>query len=524
MSLVRMLGSVLVLGVSSSAMAAAPGTLSFKTVVNGEPVTAGCTLDAWPAGMRNVDKDAALEPTASGDAHSGVELPPGSWDALVHCPSERGEIASLARGVSIKSGKPATPSISMENAALIVHGNNNANRVKGDVTAYFAGTTLQAATAQTSNRMEVAAGTYDIRIVGEVDGEQCTVQVAAHVVKPGRPSPLQVDMSAGMVKLTVLRNGKPAEGGGAVTFTGQVNRIKEFAAGEAVPLAPGTYDVLGSLSSSFDFAEKRERKVTITPGKVTQVTVDLPRGSMSTMCELDKREAPATIYGYLPGATEHFNTAECGQTLELSPGKYNFKTVLDADKAGYRVLGGAKAPEVWQRDVVIQKGKQVSLTADFSPARIKVLARRNGVLADAAVTLTISGGATAGGGPAWEELPVQPGRYDVEVIFPGKKAPTRQLVRGVACKAKAVCTVDVNLEYAQLTVEVFKGGQTQPTAEVLLYKGGAEVPYARGASGEALEVPPGEYVPEVRVDGSKKRFSAMRLRAGEPEVRKVEVE
>lgn len=503
---------------------AADGQIIVQPTVNDTLAKEGCTAAAYPAGANAAEADKDTDAVADGDAHAGLTVAAGKYDVVTTCPTERGPIKQLTPAVAVKAGKPTNVPVKLENAALIVHGNNNGTRVKGDVAVFFAGTRLEVGKVATSNRLELSSGTYDIRIVGEVDGENCTVQVDKHALKAGRPQPLQVDMSNGMLKLLVKRNGKDAEGAGAVTFTGGANRIKEFASGEPVALAPGTYDVLGSLSSSFDFAEKRQRKVVITPGKVTEVAMDLPRGSVSTACELDGKEAPATIYGYLPGATEHFNTAPCGQVLELSPGKYHFKIVLDAEQAGYKILGGGSAPIIWHRNISVEKGKNKALAADFSPARIKVLARRNGELADAAVTLTLSGGPSAGGGPAWEELPLPPGRYDVEVMFPGKRGVSKELVRGIECQARKVCPVEVNLERAFLTVEVFKGGEPAPTAEIILYKGGSEVPYVKGASGEMLEVPPGEYVPEIRLGGTRKPLHKMRLRTGEPESKRVEVD
>jgi hypothetical protein len=74
-------------------------------------------------------------------------------------------------------------------------------------------------------------------------------------------------------------------------------------------------------------------------------------------------------------------------------------------------------------------------------------------------------------------------------------------------------------------LEVIQGGQVKPEGEVLLYKEGSEIPYTKGKSGEELEVPPGEYVPEVRVGTAKRQIHKVRLRAGDHEpARKVEVD
>jgi hypothetical protein len=110
-------------------------------------------------------------------------------------------------------------------------------------------------------------------------------------------------------------------------------------------------------------------------------------------------------------------------------------------------------------------------------------------------------------------------------VFPGKHAPSKELVRGVDCAAGKACTVGVNLERATFVLEVVQGGQVRPDGEVLLYKEGSELAYARGKSGEEMEVPPGEYVPEVRVGAAKRQIHKVRLRAGDHEpARKVEVD
>ncbi|MBI5496749.1 MAG: hypothetical protein HY904_17180 [Deltaproteobacteria bacterium] len=484
-----------------------------------------CVLRAYAAGSLSRENQAAPEPVATGKVGEDVELKPGKYDVALECPVESRKVDALSRGVAVKAGKATPLAVKIEKGAFIVHGVHGDSRAqKGEYTVWFEGTAITAGQAAVGSRVTVAAGNYDVKLETEVDGEPVVVLVQKYAVKAGRPQVLNMDISPGMVKLLVTRNGKPAEGGGAVTFPGQRERIKEFTAGEPVPVSPGTYDVLGSLASSFDFTEKRQRKVVIKAGEVTEVKMDLPRGTVRTTCTMDGKEVPASVQGFIPGAPDYFNTAPCGQILELSPGKYQFKLVLDAEKAGWKVQGGVPPPEVWHRNVVVAASKGGEVKADWTPARLRVTAKKNGTPTEAAVTVLKPGGPAVGGGPAGEELVLIPGRYDVELLFPGKRGPARELVRGVDCPAGKTSAVGVNLERATLTLDVFAAGQPRADAEVLLFKEGSDIPYARGKAGEELEVPPGDWVPEARAGELRRQFSRMRLRAGDREHRKVELE
>jgi hypothetical protein len=517
----RLLAGLLLVGPSMVWAAPQQGSIKVAATVDDE-AAAGCTIKAYAAGSTTKESPEVLA-EGSGDE---VSVPAQKLDVLVECPKDGASVGSLVKGVGVKPGAKATVvTVKMEKAALIVHGVHGDSRVsKGEITLRYAGTFVEAGRAPVGSRVTVSAGNYDVHLETEVDGEPVVVLEPGQAVKAGRPQVLSLNVSHGLLKLVVLRNGKPAEGGGAVTFPGQQGRIKEFSTGDPVPVSPGTYDVLGSLQSSFDFKEQRTRKVTVTPGKITEVVMNFPRGTVSTHCMLDGKEAVGTVYGYLPGAAEDFNKAPCGQVLELSPGKYHLKLVLDAEASGYKILGGGPAPEVWHRNVSVDKSSSKDAKADFSPSRIKVVAKKNNVETEAAITIIKPGGPVLGGGPSGQELPIPPGRWDVEVLFPLKRGPAKELVRGVECQASKVCTVGINLERATLMVEVFQGGQPKPDAEVVLYKEGSDIPYVKGKSGEDLEVPPGDWVPEVRAGQAKRQVNKMRLRAGDRETRKVELE
>ncbi|MEW5853638.1 MAG: hypothetical protein AB2A00_32985 [Myxococcota bacterium] len=499
------------------------GELQVDAVVNGSPQTTGCTVRVYPGGGQSSEKEEGDAPVVEGEAGKALTVPAGKYDVATVCNTERLTLASFSPGVTVKAGKTQKVPVNLESGGIILHAMLNGTRIKSEVAVLFPGTNYEVARGQGSNRIELATGTYDVRMTAEVEGDVATVLLEKQEVKAGRPTPQQVDMSPGKVELTVRRNGKVGEGAGAIALPGQARRIKEFSTGEPVSLAPGNYDVIGSLSSSFDFAEKRQRRVVVKPGVITKVDLDLPRGTIRTTCELDGKETVATVYGYMPGAEDYFNKAECGQTLELAPGKYHLKFELDAEKAGYKVLGGSKAPEIWVRNFVVDKSKEKPAKADFTPARLKVAAKKNGQPTDAAVTVVQTGTGTLGGGPSGEVLPIPPGRYDLEVLFPGKRAPSKETVRGVECRPHKECVVEVNLERATLVLEVFQAGKPASLAEVVLYKGGSEVPYVKGRSGEELEVPPGDYIPEVRLGDAKRQVNKMRLRPGDQETRKVEL-
>jgi hypothetical protein len=521
----RVLQGLVAAGLAAGAVNAAPavGQLTVTVKVEDADTVDGCTVKALKPGVVRADASAVNSPLAEGAPAAALEVPVGKVDVLTDCTVDNVHYVQLDEGVKV--AKATTHKVDLKKGSVIVHGMQGSTRVsKGEYVMSVAGTSVEAGRAPLGQRTYVAVGPYDLRVETEVEGEACTVWLPGQQVKEGRPQVIQADVSRGMLELLVLRNGKPGEGAGAITFPGQQNRIKEFGTAEPVAVSPGTYDVLASLESSFDFTEKRQRKVVVAPGKVTQVKLDMPRGTVTTRCELDGKEAHATVQGFVPGAAEFFNQAPCGQVLELSPGKYHFKLVLDAQKSGFKVLGDAPAPEVWHRNVVVKAGKDVAAVANWSPSRLFVKATKNGEPVEAAVTVSRSGGAVVGGGPSGQALPMSPGRYDVEVLFPSRRAPTREMVRGVECAAGKPCDVSVNIERAVLVIEAWRGEAQAADADVVVYKEGSEVPYIKGRSGDELELPPGVWLPEVRVNGKGKQVSKMRLKAAERETRRVEVE
>jgi hypothetical protein len=518
-------GAVWLMTALSSARAAPLGKLAVTAAVNGETQKEGCVVRIYAGGSQRGEAQEEAVPLLEGSSEAVLEIAGGTYDVAAVCNTGSLVLAWLGSDVRIKNGKTTALKVRMESGAIIVHSTVNGSRSQGQVTLLFPGSTYQVASGLVGNRIEVATGFYDVRVSSEVNGDHSVVTLERQEVKPGRPRVLRVDMSPGMLQLVVLRNGKPADGAGAVTLPGRVRRIKEFSTDDVVALPPGLYDVLGSLSSSFDFAERRQRNIKIVPGKTTEVSVALVRGSVLPQCVLDGRPAPGTIFGILPGAEDYFNSAPCGQTLELSPGKYHFKLALDREKAGYLVVGGANAPDVNHRNVTVKPGKQTTLLGDFTPGRMLIRTTRNGQTSEAAVTvISTTTGAALGGGPSGEILDVPPGRYDLEVTWPSKSGGARETRRNIVITAGRLTTLDANLERGTLALEVYLGGKSELNAEVLVYKGAATVPYIKGKSGEPLEVPPGEYVPEARLGALRKQFSRMRVKAGDAEMRKVELD
>ena len=514
--------SVALLAVATAPLAASEkATLKVATEVEGTPAT-GCQLKVLNAGgLLQTPEPPAL---AEGPADAPLELDAGRVDLVATCTVQRVVYVAAATGLTLRSGRETAHTFKLHKGSIIVHAIKDGARIAtGEYVLLLPGTQMEVARATVGSRMYAAAGRYDIRVEVEVEGDRPEVWLEDQELATGRPKVVQADVSPGMLELVVLRNGTPGEGAGAVTLPGRAHRIKEFSTGDPVPLSPGTYDVLASLSSSFDFTEMRKRKVVIRPGKVATVKMNLVRGTVTTRCVLDGKEPVAEVEGYIPGAAEYFNQAPCGQVLELSPGKYHFKFSINAEKSGWRVLGDAPPPSVWQRNIKVRGGKDTAVTVDFSPAHLTVNSRKNGEAVDAAVTVMDVRGNVLGGGPSGSDLPVPPGRYDVEVLFPGKRGPAKEVLRGVPCKVGKPCIVGADIERAVVVVEVFYKGKPAPDAQVAVFKLGADVPYVKGRSAEELEVPPGDWVPEVRLEGKRQQVSRMRLKAGDHETRRVEV-
>lgn len=489
-----------------------------------------CDVQAYPAGGLSVERGEPASPVWSGKTGETAPVEPGRLDLVVQCTSAEsgGTLKTLVPDVVVKLGKPTAVVVPMQAAALVVHGLRNGTRVKSESVVTLAGTTETVAKGQGGLRMEVASGLHDIRLTAEVGGETYDVTLEKQKVPSGGLHVVNVDLSPGQLLLTVTRNGKPVEGVGALTAPNSKSRIKEFDAGETVEVAAGVYDVLAGLRDSFDFVEKRQRRVTVAPGKVNRVQVDFPRGTVVASCQVDGAQVPGKVHGFLPGAEEPFNSAACGDRLDLAPGKYHLRFVMDGTAATHQMLGQG-APEVWQRNVGVDKGKDKTVVADFSPAELTVVASKNGEFSEAEIRILQwgpRGPVFLGTGQSGQFVRVPPGTYDAEVVWPagGKQDAPTEMIRGIVCEAHRACYGEANLERATIVIEVYKNGSQLMTAQVLLYKASGQDAYVQGMSGDALEVPPGAYIPEVRSGTVTRQFSKMRVRAGVREERRVEIE
>jgi hypothetical protein len=275
-----------------------------------------------------------------------------------------------------------------------------------------------------------------------------------------------------------------------------------------------------TLESSYDFEGKRLKGIEVRPGKLAKQTVGFVAGTLRADARILGEPVPAKVYLYLPNGLDYFNFFSSGQGIDLSPGRYRLRAILD-ESVPYTA---ARPTDLGvERSVSISAGGRATASFDFTPGALVVSALKNGKPAQAALTIwTQKPRVRLLNGAADETLAIAAGVYDVDVLYPNGRGGDLVQIKGVTVATGATARRSVNIERGSITVDSYDQG-TRVDAEIRFYKKSSKDPFAVVRGGDAAELPPGVYEIEM-VYGDRSRWvSAMRVTPGSWEVRKVEL-
>lgn len=490
----------------------APGVVSARAVVNGSDVSDSCRMYAYAEGR---PQELALD----GPLIDGLRLAAGHYRVRVECRTDDGPLVTWLHRLPIRSNKTTARTLALRTGAIIVQTDRDGGTVYADIEV-IDGQGAVVASGQSGNRLPVVSGAYRVQVKLTGAGAiPCRIERPLSVVA-GRTARLNLDLSDGSVRFAVRRNGKPASGLVVLFPAGSAERLTEFATGHEALVPPGRYDAMVTLESSYDFEGKRIKGVEVRPGALVKQTVGFVAGTLRAEARLLGEVVPAKVYLYLPSGLDYFNFFSSGQNIDLSPGRYRLRAILD-DSVPYTA---ARPTDLGvERSVTIRAGGRESVSFDFTPGALIVSALKNGKPAQAALTVwTQKPRVRLMTGAADDTLAVAAGVYDIDVLYPNGRGGDLEQIKGVPVGTGGTVRRSVNVQRGSITIDSYDQG-TRVDAEIRFYKKSSKAPFAVVRGGDAAELPPGVYEIEM-VYGDRSRWvSAMRVAPGSWEVRKIEL-
>lgn len=510
-----MSAGLLVAALAGAVLAGAPekpGKLEVQVKIDDDEATHRCRVYTYL-------EQEPLELALDGAATYPLLLAPGRYRLQVACKHKDAELRSWHKGVQVRSDKLTRQSVALVSGAVLVQCRRNGRRVDAKVEIEDAELDGLVAEGRCGNQLLVPRGAYQVH--GEMpchEGLSCTSAQPVKVSGKGTAR-VNLDLSDTGVKVVTLRNGSPSPGLVSLFLPGTAQRLLEHPSGERSWMPPGRYDMVVALKSSYDFEGLRLKGVELHPGQRWDKTVSFDVGSLTVDARLQGVSVGAKVYLYRPGAPEFFNLADTGVAMDLSPGRYKLRVILDESVS----FDAARPQQVGQVvEAVVQQGRDARATIDFTPGVLTVNAFKNDKKAEAAVAIwLLEPRQQLTVGAAGEPIAVAAGTYDVEVTFPNGFGGDVHPLGKIEVPIGKLVTREIRVSRGSVTVDVSAGGK-RADAQVRFYKPSSKKALAELRSGETAELPPGRYEVEAVLD-EQRTWLEVQVVAGKWEVRKVEL-
>lgn len=317
---------------------------------------------------------------AEGRLHETLELPPGSYDARVVLAGTHDQHAVWLDGITLAPGERVVREVSFAAGELSVEAMvGPASAEVGRVVVYVFRSDDHdrvVTSMHPAERVLIAAGSYDLRVVLTVDSEEKDVRWLHDVeVKAGVHTQRDVAFERGTLRVKATNAGQPLPAG-AVTLTiyraGDVQNEEVDSGGTDVPLglAVGSYDVKVTYTASNDRSSRWLRALEIRESETLERTVDFASGTFVVNAEIENGDAvgdfAAYVYYYRRGDhREAVAYAPAGRAVVLESGRYDVRASF---------FRSHDQPDLWLRDVTLEPGRIVTKTARFPSGRLLVRA------------------------------------------------------------------------------------------------------------------------------------------------------
>lgn len=308
---------------SSTSIAADLAALSVQVELGGDVrwKPRGCSVEAFGA-------DRAL--LARGDLEAPIEVPPGRVDVVVSCTASEGVVRRTTRlqVTPPRAGKTQVVPVTLRPGFVTASIERDGQPFSGEVILYDA---FQHEVARGKTQTVIIVDAGQIRVVGTVSaGATAPADTQGEVrvtVEEGKKASVVVDASDGVLEVDVRDNGRKADATIDLRVPGSGRQVLELAPNTAAAVPSGTWDLVTRLNDAVDGAEVVTKGVVVRPHAKTTRTVKHRSGTALLQVlrprEPGLREAPLAVEVFMPAADAPFHIARDGETVHLSPGRYD---------------------------------------------------------------------------------------------------------------------------------------------------------------------------------------------------------
>jgi len=315
------------------------------------------------------------------------------------------------------------------------------------------------------------------------DGQYFTAKNAQEL-RLAANAAVQESHNFGYLKIFALRNGKHISARVDVFKHGKQEAIRSIHAvtdpsKPGAKLKPGAYDVM-VIDEEFSPPQKAAfSEVTVEAGRTTEKIADFNGGSLSVEVLANGKKETASLYLYPAGDSQVLKTADTSRdnptTFVLHPGKYDLQVVYKKAR-----------PEIERRlsNIEIVAGQINEKRVEFGEGKLSIEVSVNGLKGSAGLSIYRAGtnnriatGDTSRDNP--KTFTLDPGAYDLEVVYKDSKPESKQRIDGIEIKAGQVSEKRIEFGEGQLSVEVLVNDKKGP-AGMYIYEAGTNNRIATG--------------------------------------------
>lgn len=320
------------------------------------------------------------ELVAEGALHDALPVPPGRYDVRVLFARSRDQQSLWLRDVALAAGERVVRQVEFAAGELSVDalvGSRTADAGRVAVYVFAPDDHDRVITSTWSGeRVLIAAGVYDLRVVLAVDSREKDVRWLRDVrVAAGVHTRREVAFQRGILRVRAQNAGQ-ALLPGAVTLSihragdAQEEVLDTALAGVPLGLAVGRYDVKVTLSGSNDKPWRWLRGLEIRDGETREETVEFSSGTVVVGAELKGggRLGTFDVYVYYYRAGDHQQAVAYTPAREavlLESGRYDVRASF---------FRSHDRPDIWMPDIMVGPGQVVRRTATFASGSLLVRA------------------------------------------------------------------------------------------------------------------------------------------------------
>ena len=300
--------------------------------------------------------------------------------------------------------------------------------------------------------------------IAKAGGGQYFTAKTAQEFRVAAKEAVKESQSFGYLKITAMRSGKPISAHVDIFPQGEKKTVKSVRSVTEPTLTgsklkPGVYDLTITDREVRPPQKATLSGVTVTAGNTTEKSVDFSGGGLSVAVLAEGRKETAGLYVYRTGEDQPLVTGDTSsdnpKTFALGPGVYDL-----------RVLYKKVRPEIERRfnGIEIKAGQTIEKRVEFGEGKLSIEVLVNGkkgtagcYIFDAGTTHRVTSSDTSSDNP--KIVALNPGTYDLEVVYRGSKPETRQRFNGIEIKPGQTEERKAEFGEGRLSIEVLVNGK-----------------------------------------------------------------